>query len=59
MTGHYDEWFKKAVLYDSYLSSNNTVDRYEDAKVQEYEDWFETKNTEIENAIEKRGEKRG
>ena len=25
MTRHYDEWFKKAVLFDSYLSADNTV----------------------------------
>jgi hypothetical protein len=56
MARHYDEWFKKAVLYDSYLGADNTVAEqsrtnenneefrhYEAAKVKEYEDWFEAK----------------
>jgi hypothetical protein len=67
MTRHYDEWFKKAVQYDNWLSSDNTVAEqskinenneefchYEAAKVKEYEDWLKEKNTEIENANEKR-----
>jgi hypothetical protein len=68
MARHYDEWFKKAVQYNNWLSLDNTVAEqsktnenneefrhYEAAKIKEYEDWFEAKNTEIENAIENNG----
>ena len=56
MARHYDEWFKKAVQHDNWLSLDNTVAEqsktnennkefccYEAAKIKEYEDWFEAK----------------